>query len=145
MITIYDQNGKRPLPSWARDYMLKWIERLILNEWHISAYVNGGLDEDQDDHAAVIISRATQRAVIRYRGDIPEERPNEAAEWEITTIHELLHLRLGNLAYTVIDDILPLLGGQAYQVAYAAFNNNLEQTIELLAQVLHRMDQSGKS
>lgn len=133
---IHQKEGKRPVPDWIKEYLLEWIEKLILNEWHISAYVNG-YNEDEDSYAQVAITRATQRASIRYRGDLPEERPEDATEWELTTIHELLHVRFANLAYCAIDDIMIRLSNEAYAVAYSSFDTHLEQLIELMANILH--------
>mgnify|MGYP001013411976 CR=1 FL=1 len=137
MTKLHHKSGARAVPEWLRDDLLKWIEKLILNEWHISAYVDGGSGEDGQPIAEVFITRATQRAIIKYRGDLPEERPEDATEWELTTVHELLHVRFSNMANCAIDDIMIRLGGEAYAVAYSAFDNQIEQLIEIMANVLH--------
>jgi len=132
---IHDKEGKRQVPEWARLYMMRWVKVLTLNEWHITAFLRAA---DLDAPMGLAnINHNTQRAQISLRHDIPDS--GDAAdleEWQVTIIHELLHVRFDSLVKCVTVDILEQFGIQARQVAYDSFDGHVEQLIERLANIL---------
>lgn len=134
------ETGKET-PDWAANYINLWINRLRLGRWYISSRVVQ--DTGGSEVATIDMDRAYLRATIELRSDIPEtdtEEGEELKQWKITIIHELIHLVIADLHYYVIDDLMPLLGGQAHRLALNVHEPLIEQVIESLARSFYYLE-----
>ena len=93
-----------------------WIDRLMLQNWSISALLNAGIGEMQDRRAA---GECAYRTTIRsaeihiLRQDAYAD-PN-AYDFEATLVHELLHIKLG-IVYDTLE-------GAALELLHQAIND----------------------
>jgi len=128
------------VPKWAMDYINEWRDILYLYEWRLRVNLTPHPDEDASGctKASVRVWPGPIIAEIEIRDDIPESpTPDELKEWQITLIHELLHIRLGRITDMVDNHLITELVPAARDMMGKVFEREVEPIIEIMAHVLH--------
>jgi len=124
------------LPEWAINCIDYWKQILMLGEWTLRTKVVPRPDNDEQARACVAVHTDTLIADIEIRDDLSQDYDHE---WELTIIHELLHVRLGRITDFVQRDLIPELASAAQSLAYKSLTREVEPTVELLAAVLLKL------
>lgn len=136
------------MPEWAANYLPMWRDILLLGEWKIHVRLsanpnpNGDANPIMPAKAATVVYYDILTARIELLDTIPKDpaaaRPEEIADWQITIIHELLHIKFGRLMSYVDDVLIPALRtAEGKEMAAAGFIREYEPTIEGMARLLH--------
>lgn len=132
------------VPEWASRYIRTWWERLLLHEWAIHVRLSPHPDEDGSGgtKAVVALFPDIRRANLEIRDDITAD-PDE--EWQLTIIHELLHIRLGQMTNHVQETLLAELPPAARESHDRVFRSLVEPAVDLLAHTLRELEKEGLS
>lgn len=133
----------QPLPQWAADYLSKWQQRLLLQEWEIDARVAASPCEDGSGSTLACVR--VQPNIFHADIEVLDQIPGDADEgsrdgWQRVLIHELLHIRIGRLTDHVERDLLPQLAPAARSVAGGVLEREVEPVVDILARILHGME-----
>ncbi|MCB0156446.1 MAG: hypothetical protein KDF65_16735 [Anaerolineae bacterium] len=128
-------------PVWVMELVKRWRDLLLLHEWEINIKLAAIPCSDGAGYVrgCVNVYPDIMRADIQLNEDIAQaENDEERGQWEVTIIHELLHVRMGRLSDFVERDLLPELSPSASNVASGTLRRELEPLVETLARILHR-------
>ncbi|BDI27997.1 hypothetical protein CCAX7_000480 [Capsulimonas corticalis] len=124
------------VPQWLRDYVDLWADRLgLYPEWQpigikLARVVYG---EELTFAVSARIAKLN-KATITFSCDV-----EDTAEWRITVVHELLHVKHTRIDAYIRECITPQLAPGAEKVADAGYDQQMESYIESFAHILYDM------
>jgi hypothetical protein len=118
------------VPDYAVEWVRYWQDKLGMWEWMIKLRLELILDNNEmcrgltENHTHINLGR------IGLRADL-----EDTAEWEVTLLHELLHVKHSRIDAMVYEVLGPQLG-LADGMLQALYNQALEPYIESMANCL---------
>lgn len=119
------------VPGWLNEKTSQWIDRLSMREWSVEmqlAMAPGdnpecrGLTEEYPD---LNMGRITMRADVE-----------DARDWEVTLVHELLHIKHSRIDNYFDEIVAPNLNGVSTVFAWQCYKKVMEPFIHSMAEVL---------
>ena len=130
------------MPQWALDYMSHWKDELHLSGWTIIPALSPRPGGDVGNAGYCVAQPDIVRATLTFRDDITKE-PHP--DWEMTIIHEMVHVSMAGVDNMTRNIITPELGSAAQRLADKAYKAAVEPFVENMAIVLWRLHQDGLS
>ncbi len=123
------------MPDWIAETVRDWQQRLLLHEWQIELSRSPHPDGDASGmtKAQVSVWPDIRLAQIEMLDKLPDEY---SAEWERTIVHELLHVRLGEITDFVQRVVWPQFADATADILDNQFRRTVEPTVELLARIM---------
>lgn len=128
------------VPQWLMDKCNVWIARLSMEEWTVGMVIALCPNDDPDVRALAEQYPDINYGRITVRVDVEDDE-----EWEVSLVHELLHIKHSRIDYVVQRAIRPFLEGTAADMADIMYRGAIEPYIQSMAWTLVRGYQETKA
>ncbi len=123
------------VPAWLEAKMNFWIDKLAMWEWAIKLRLEMVVLNDEGYHGAAQVLGDTSTGRIAIRADV-----EDTEEWEITLVHELLHIKHGRIDDVIYRVFRPQMDIPDDMVE-SVYKRALEPYIESMAKALVKLNQ----
>ncbi len=128
------------VPAWLNEKTAQWLDRLSMREWNVGIQIAVVLDDNPECRGFAIEQPDINFGLITLRADIEDTR-----DWEVTLVHELLHIKHSRIDNYIDEVVAPNLNGVSMGFAWQCYKKVMEPFIQSMAEVLvdmHRGEQS---
>ncbi len=119
------------VPGWVNDKVAKWADRLSMQEWTIGVQIAVVLDDNPDCRGLAEGQPDINYGCITLRADIEDTR-----DWEVTIVHELLHIKHTRIDNYIDEIVIPNLNGVSMGFAWQCYKKVMEPFIHGMAESL---------
>lgn len=121
------------VPQWVQERIAWWKDKLEMWEWRLHIRLEMILDDNENCRGLCQPYPDTNQARIQFRADI-----EDTEEWEITILHELLHVKHSRIDDTIWHIFGPMVN-MPNETVESIYKRQNEPYIESMAQCLVRL------
>lgn len=127
------------VPQWLADKCNEWVARLSMEEWSIGMVIALVPNGDPDVRALAEQYADLNYGRIAMRVDVEDDE-----DWEVSLVHELLHIKHSRIDDVVQKVMRPQLGGSAGDMADIMYRGVVEPYTQSMAWTLVRAYRESK-
>jgi len=116
------------VPDWVHEKIMLWVELLNMQEWTITVALDLVPNEDRDCAGLATSQPDINLGQLTLRADIEDTK-----EWEITIVHELLHVKHSRIDSYFEIVVAPNLNGVAPWFAWETYKRLYEPFVHSMA------------
>jgi hypothetical protein len=126
------------VPGWLERKLQTWVDRLQMHEWEVRLRLDLTIDNNEDCRGQAEHYPGINLGRIVLRADV-----EDSEEWEITLVHELLHIKHSRIDAVVDHAFIASLAGSQSAVTTAmaetVYRQAYEPFIDSMAKVLVKL------